>query len=1345
MSNYNQGKKAPPGRSLKNEFASQQNEVPIANIPSLPPRMLSPPNSATSETFSDRTRGLGVQTYSQSPSPVKFGISPVPNDSPIKNNHLSGTLKFQQHFPGNYSNGDFSNYSEVTEHATSQIPQHNMSQKQMPHHHQYRERPQQQQQQHSKQQQHLYNHNEQNLQNHQQLQPPSHTSQSLDSNFQRQQFRSAPNGHAAPPFKQTQPHSTHPYSSHVPLPAPQNQNMIQMRQPHIPPPQQHAVKQRSGSEYIRRPDDRSSPKRSPSLPQAQYMNQKGLTAAQRSPTAPVSGSTKPSLSLNSSQISPSQNSSKKSPIVRQSLSFLRNARNFSSSSLSLSNNQDYVQPGIANGSANGGQKNGTMDKYHLPNKQSIGGRIIPQRDNDSVNVQRRNKSFGSLTRRVASSASLRSSGDKTKFMTSSSGTVSRTISQSASVRQINVNPALLSQAAKGFKNIIILQDHYKNGIMYRDSFTGSEAVDVLCKIARTSDRNLGIILGRALDSQRFFHDVTYEHRLRDNTHEIYKFNEDSEYSDTTEIYRRQNSVASALTDIVDEYSNFNYSSEFHSINGVFVYLTGCYSPTCTRDKVCYSISCPRRLEQQMRAETKVSSISRSDSHIAFDSDQKQYWQLTVPKNLLESLEKNEIKRQEGIFEVVSSEKAFVKDLEYIREFWIRPLSETKIIKDKEREHFIRSVFHNINEIWSINHKFAESLIRRQQLSPIVTGIADIFLEFIPQFTSFETYGAGQVVGKYEFDRQRKINPLLRRFVEDTSKRAESKRLDLSSFLSKPTTRPARYPLLLKTIRDHTDKESDEYEKLGTCIDLLENMLKTINFETGKQADKMHLFQLKQKLLFKPGELVDLKLNADQRKLIYQCVLKKKGYQEKENQGEIHAYLFDHCLLFIKIGYMNKKEVFKVYQRPIPLPLLYYSLNEFPPSMRQIRNQSSKSGIPLIGESSSSVPLNSPASKCPITFKYIGEHGYDITLYATSAAQKMLSTKIEQQAKKIINDNDVYTLTMLNSQSFHRENKINCVVPFDGGRKLMFGTDSGIYISDRSNTNVGENNSASKPVKVIGKVNVIKADIMEEYQILLVLSDKKLMYWPLETLRGGDPQKNAKLGKELMNHVSFFKVGVCDGRMLVCAAKSSGNIVRIFEPCDPVTQKKSKKKFTNMRDDLHFASEPVSISFLKTKLCVGCSRGFQIVSLTSGTMEELLDPADTSLEFATGKEGLKPLEIDRINSDFLLSYSTFSFFINHNGWRVKPRWMIQWEGVPHAFALWYPYILAFDSNFIEIRNVLNAELLRVIVADNIRFLHSSSQEILYVYEDERGYDIVASLDFWDKSMKNRSRAGTLIQN
>jgi hypothetical protein len=39
--------------------------------------------------------------------------------------------------------------------------------------------------------------------------------------------------------------------------------------------------------------------------------------------------------------------------------------------------------------------------------------------------------------------------------------------------------------------------------------------------------------------------------------------------------------------------------------GVFTLLTDCYSPTCSRDSLCYSINCPRRLEVQKRLNMKI--------------------------------------------------------------------------------------------------------------------------------------------------------------------------------------------------------------------------------------------------------------------------------------------------------------------------------------------------------------------------------------------------------------------------------------------------------------------------------------------------------------------------------------------------------------------------------------------------------------------------------------------------------------------------------------------------------------------------------------------------------------------
>jgi hypothetical protein len=90
------------------------------------------------------------------------------------------------------------------------------------------------------------------------------------------------------------------------------------------------------------------------------------------------------------------------------------------------------------------------------------------------------------------------------------------------------------------------------------------------------------LVGRSLDHQKYFHDVNYEHRLRDSAHELYQFKEQHAMSKRKLVLD---------TDMETD------QEESYLPNGVFTLLTDCYSPTCTADSMCYSALCPRRFNQ----------------------------------------------------------------------------------------------------------------------------------------------------------------------------------------------------------------------------------------------------------------------------------------------------------------------------------------------------------------------------------------------------------------------------------------------------------------------------------------------------------------------------------------------------------------------------------------------------------------------------------------------------------------------------------------------------------------------------------------------------------------------------
>ena len=268
--------------------------------------------------------------------------------------------------------------------------------------------------------------------------------------------------------------------------------------------------------------------------------------------------------------------------------------------------------------------------------------------------------------------------------------------------------------------------------------------------------------------------------------------------------------------------------------------------------------------------------------------------------------------------------------------------------------------------------------------------------------------------------------------------------------------------------------------------------------------------------------------------------------------------------------------------------------------------------------------------------------------------------------------------------------------------------------------MSDRKSNGQPRKTLEATSVTQIDVLEEYQLLLVLTNRSLVSYNLAALDPNEPALS-KRAKKIQSHCNFFKTGICLGRHLVCCVKSSAlsTTIKVYEPNDAMSKGKKQKGFGKMfnagQDELkpfkefYIPTESSSVHFLKSKLCVACARGFEVVSLETLETQSLLDQADTSLDFVARKENVRPIHIERLNGEFLLNYSEFSFFVNRNGWRARPEWRIDWEGAPQSFALSYPWILAFEPNFIELRNIESGAV-HIVPHKNIRMLHSSTHEV-----------------------------------
>jgi hypothetical protein len=314
-----------------------------------------------------------------------------------------------------------------------------------------------------------------------------------------------------------------------------------------------------------------------------------------------------------------------------------------------------------------------------------------------------------------------------------------------------------------------------------------------------------------------------------------------------------------------------------------------------------------------------------------------------------------------------------------------------------------------------------------------------------------------------------------------------------------------------------------------------------------EENRFNLLHLHNRLRFSPGDFVDLKLTEENRQILTIMNFKKGP----TDTAEVLVYLLDHAVVFVRKRTVKKQEELHVYRKPIPLELLVVA------EMDQ--------GIPRLGLAKrllSATNLLRENQAFPITFQHLGRGGFELTLYATSVTQRQkFIEKVEEQQRLLRERNsNFYTKTILCEGFFNSNNRVNCLVPMDGGRTLAYGTDSGIYLSDR-----WPKDKSARPMRVLYADQATQIDILEEYRLLFVLSNKTLISYSLEALDANNQNLLPTRQKNIQGQVSFFKTGVCLGKHLVCSVKAStiSSTITVYEPVDSLTEGRKKPAFSKL--------------------------------------------------------------------------------------------------------------------------------------------------------------------------------------
>ncbi|KAF5318404.1 hypothetical protein D9611_013915 [Ephemerocybe angulata] len=733
------------------------------------------------------------------------------------------------------------------------------------------------------------------------------------------------------------------------------------------------------------------------------------------------------------------------------------------------------------------------------------------------------------------------------------------------------------------------------------------------------------------------------------------------------------------------------------------------------------------------------------------------WHDMVAAELRTSMPKKEAKRQSIIFELIKGEMAYVKDLENIELMYIRPLRAANppiIVGDKAKlERFIDEVFHNYYELLQHHKKLVEAFheIQREQ-HPVIRSVTAPMMDAALNFReAYMEYIPNYPIAAYRIDDEMANNPAFKDFVDQQVRHPDAHRLDMKNFINRPIPRLLRYELLLKGIMEETTPpEHEDLVNIPNVIDVIKALGKESEPGVASAKQKVELWRYNSNLVFSKGENVDMDLLNPDRNLIHSGKLLRQPDSGLEwNWSELFVLLFDNYLVMTKIKESKDKDgvvKYIVNRRPIPLDLLNLVNFTDPPTQRSAGLlRTLRSDKPQHGE----VPMNNPnispetdaRSVYPLTLHHNGRMGGAYVLYAESAQirsewKERLDDaiglrKVVQESNKAFEvetlSSDTFLMPLYASASqgpaWEQSNtftgKVTCSVPFttpDGRHLVAIGCQEGVWI--------GYRHDPKSMRRVLQLKAVTQCAMLESFGIFLVLADKSLFAYHIEALVPSSPHgvHNNLIPQKLngTKDVHFFSVGTLQGRTLVAYMKKKGldSIFRVLEPVgDKINEKvkapvglgsrlgfrSAKSDWFRIYRDFFLPSESFDLIFLKARIAILCAKGFEIMDLNdfnSVTIPQLDDPRNANL--AKRCDSCRPMGMFRSEEDqFLLCYDEFGLHVDKHGDPIRPGVIIEWEGTAERVACHPPYVLLFDSRFIEVRYIDTGRLAQIISGNDIR--------------------------------------------
>ncbi|AOA62851.1 Rho guanine nucleotide exchange factor [Komagataella phaffii CBS 7435] len=766
----------------------------------------------------------------------------------------------------------------------------------------------------------------------------------------------------------------------------------------------------------------------------------------------------------------------------------------------------------------------------------------------------------------------------------------------------------------------------------------------------------------------------------------------------------------------------------------------CYRPSCAYGKNTFNIQLSKPPLDKVDSSLPVQERIIQYTSGSWDD----FWGVSLEQ--VKGLPPKTYELQATIFELILSELRTARNAKVLTDVY-----SSKFLKEhpsiiKKGERIYEGLFQPL-QVWNDVHRqyLVDSLLETiKSQGKFISKFASIYIQWA---TRAEAVSIAYVSKSFlslkilEAEKKRPGSKLIKWF-EDISRSVQSSLIDdYSMIIRAPIFRPIKLQPTIERILKLTNDNDPEKAELAKALNMSRTLMKNVE-NAVNVLDSQHSIGILKRELDSKHSIDYLNLDRKGRYVAESGDVKRKSIIDKSSY---HLILLDNYLLITERIHDDPVKKFKIVESPIPVEYLLFRAKD--------KETSSNSGQPnaaLDEADQFSFKIKQLGSDTSHTFYTQTREDRNKWLFSISTVKQRLSEKVKRY--------EPFSLSVVSDREFTYSqsdtvNKINplpkdgaldvairsvedfddtstkiqsnvlsaCSFRYNNQDYVFLGLSLAGYVSLK-----GQPNSAKRLLELS---NIKQCAVLEEYDLLIVLSDKKLLYFNLtDVMKVYFGTSHSVEGDRFSRQsVSFFAVARnYENTTMIFFMKPKARVSN-FKILVPIRDSVSKK-FDFFLEHKKFCvdCDTYKMTLFKNSFVVHTSKGFELMSLSvlkphpipALHYSDLFVDGHTSGNYSSVKKrlnsnNLKPVGIFRLYSSgkFLLVYSQFAVFVNRESEIVGE--CIEFQFKCKSAALDHDYLIVTNDQVIEVWMIGNddAKIVQFFTGENVVLLDDTPGEAL----------------------------------